>query len=187
VRAASRVDRWLRGLVLLAATCLGACGLDARLSVAPTLDTSGHFGFETRVSGGFGPADRDYAVTLEPYLVGGYYDQPFEQLTLGGGGAFSFTGVFEDSTACYGSIFGGGRGTIGATTASATGNFGVELAIGYAVYDHETPGARHFIRTDGEHEAAILGLGLRGEVVAGGPEARGLFAIPISLEWYWGT
>lgn len=171
------------------AALLAGCGIQARLSLAPTLDTAGRVGFEARVSGGFGPGDRDWAVTADPYLNVGYYDVPGEAATLGGGLGVGFTGVTEDSFALHASVFGGGRGSFGLPSSTgATGNFGVELAAGYALHNHLEPGSNvGFFQTDGSRDAVILGLGLRGEVVAGQAEARGLFALPVYLQLFWGT
>jgi len=171
------------------AALLAGCGINARLSLAPTLDTAGRVGFEARVSGGFGLADRDWAVTADPYLNVGYYDVPGEAATLGGGLGLTLTGVTDESFALYASLYGGGRGSFGLPSSTgATGNFGVELAAGYAPHNDLEPGSDvGFFQTDGSRTALILGLGLRGEVVAGEAETRALFALPLHLQFFWGT
>ena len=111
-----------------------------------------------------------------------------EQVTVGGGGGFSLTSVGDDSFALYAGIFGGGRGSVGLPAGSSgSGNFGVELAAGYALQNIFTPGSNFIIHTDGDREALILGLGLRVEGVFGAGDGRALFALPVYLQLYWGT
>ncbi|MCB9596213.1 MAG: hypothetical protein H6719_26055 [Sandaracinaceae bacterium] len=178
----------MRAALAALSILLAGCGINARLSLAPTLDTAGRVGFEARVSGGFGPGDRDWALTVDPYVNVGYYDVPGEQVTVGGGGGFSLTSVGDDSFALYAGIFGGGRGSVGLPAGSSgSGNFGVELAAGYALQNIFTPGSNFIIHTDGDREALILGLGLRVEGVFGAGDGRALFALPVYLQLYWGT
>lgn len=176
-------------MLSLAGALLAGCGINARLGIGPTVDSAGRWGVEAKLSGGFGPGDRDYAISLDPHFTVGYLGLPGEAVSLGGGGGVRLTGIDASSVALTGSVFGGGRGHVGVIgERNASGSVGLDLGAGYALVNDFSPGVNAGIfRTDGSRRAIVLGLSFQLEVVIDSVEARGLFALPVYLQWFWGT
>src|SRR5690606_9508042 len=142
------------------ALAVGGCGINARLGIGPTVDSAGRWGVEAKLSGGFGPGDRDYAVSLDPHFTVGYLGLPDEAVSIGGGGGVRATGVSASSLALTGSVFGGGRGHVGVVgERNASGSVGFDVGAGYALFNEFSPGVSAGpFRTDGSRRGVVLGL-----------------------------